>query len=130
MTLSTACPKPRSRFLDKLEKAESKAVNAREVYAAVDARDGWCCRVCGKFSNVRAVGVLHKGHHHHIVYRSAGGQDETSNLCLLCPRCHDEEHAHRLRISGDADERDVMGKLCGLTIEVERESGWTVLKVG
>ena len=29
---------------------------------------------------------------HHITFRSQGGNDEASNLCLLCKPCHDARH--------------------------------------
>lgn len=130
MALSTSCPKPSTRYQRKLEQAKTVAAHEREVWAAVDERDGHCCRVCSTFCSPRAIGTLHRAHRHHIQYRSLGGQTTTAGLCTLCAKCHDAEHQHRLRISGNADERDVMGKLCGLTIERETESGWQILKVG
>ena len=32
---------------------------------------------------------------HHIIARKDGGSDELSNLELICPNCHAEEHYHR-----------------------------------
>lgn len=89
--------------------ADEKAKDERrvwlEVCAAVDARDKHRCRACGKPAPVNGVGVLQKAHRHHIVYRSAGGPDTTQNLALLCARCHWDEHQHRLRVEGDADDK-------------------------
>lgn len=70
----------------------------RAVCKAVDARDGKACRCCDKRSDPDATGLLERGHRHHIVYRSAGGKDETSNLVTLCGNCHEAEHRHRLQI--------------------------------
>ncbi len=126
-----ACPKPKkSRFDERAARQAAKVANEREVYAAVTLRDESCCRVCRKFCNPRAVGLLVKAHHHHIVYSSAGGGTTLENVCLLCAKCHNDEHQHRIGITGNADERDPLGRLCGLTIRREYESGWTSEKVG
>lgn len=42
-------------------------------------RDDGECQWCGVRSNL---------HVHHIVYRSAGGDDESDNLILLCAKDH------------------------------------------
>lgn len=39
--------------------------------------------------------MLQRAHRHHVTFRSKGGQDVASNLCLLCSRCHDAVHAKR-----------------------------------
>ena len=78
--------------------------NWREVCAQVNQRDGFCCRCCGRRTNPRGLTLLERGHHHHIVYRSALGEDSTANICLICAECHDEEHVKRtLSIEGNAD---------------------------
>lgn len=77
----------------------------RKVCAFVDARDERSCRCCDKRTNPDMTGLL-RGHRHHIVYRSAGGPDETWNVCTLCPSCHDAEHVKRtLTVEGNADEK-------------------------
>ena len=40
-------------------------------------------------------------HHHHVRFKSHGGQDTLDNLILLCPICHADIHAYRLAIIGD-----------------------------
>lgn len=87
-----------------------------EVYRAVDLRDRGSCRLCGAFSA--------QHHHHHIVYRSRGGKDATGNVILVCPSCHDDIHAARVRVTGDADARDASGLLAGLTIARRPPEGW------
>ena len=64
---------------------------------SVGDRDHWMCRAC------REVAIVF-GDPHHIVYRSAGGSDDLSNLVWLCRTCHDAEHAHDIRITGTADD--------------------------
>ena len=122
-----AIPKGPSRF----ERAKVKDLSAkkqeREVFALVTTRDESCCRVCGKWCNPRAIGLLQKAHHHHLVYRSRGGEDTTANVCLLCADCHEDEHAGRLQLSGDADERDPAGRLCGVKVEKPIEGGFEVI---
>lgn len=78
----------------------------RELCRLVDARDGKACRCCDKRSDPEATGLLVRGHRHHIVYRSAGGQDTTANVVTICADCHAAEHANRLRIDGVQGEAD------------------------
>jgi 5-methylcytosine-specific restriction endonuclease McrA len=111
-------PKPASRYAIKAERQKLEQANEREVYAAVTLRDESCCRVCGKFCNPRAIGLLVKAHHHHLIYRSAQGVTDTWNVCLLDAKCHDDEHTGKLQLSGDADLRDpVTGRLAGIKVE-------------
>jgi 5-methylcytosine-specific restriction endonuclease McrA len=46
-------------------------------------RDGYRCRSCNLRQNLSV---------HHIVFRSQGGVDESSNLIFLCTACHDGLH--------------------------------------
>jgi hypothetical protein len=75
----------------------------RKVCLAVNQRDKGRCRVCGRRCQADAPDMLRRGEHHHIVYRSAGGPDSTWNVLLTCLECHQDEHAHRMQIRGDAD---------------------------
>lgn len=73
----------------------------RLVYKRVDERDGRVCRCCDRRSDPEATGILTRGHRHHMIYRSAGGTDDSGNLVTLCATCHDDEHHSRLRIEGN-----------------------------
>ncbi len=87
----------------KAKKREAEA-NQREVYRLVTIRDKGRCRACGKACSPYAVSLLDKAHHHHIAFRSAGGEDSTANVCLLDSGCHDAVHVKRtLAIEGNAD---------------------------
>lgn len=90
-------PRSRPRIFDKRdEKREAEQIR-RAVYAAVDARDQRRCRCCGR---------REKLHHHHLTFRSKGGQDTTQNLVTLDALCHALLHARQLWILGkDADTR-------------------------
>lgn len=54
----------------------------RKLCRSVDERDEGCI-LCGKMYV----------HHHHVIFRSAGGDDSLGNLICLCPSCH-EKYAH------------------------------------
>jgi 5-methylcytosine-specific restriction endonuclease McrA len=111
-----------TRLDQALEKQRAIDANWRLVCRQVTAREGSCCRVCGKRCNPSGSSFLSKGHHHHIVYRSAGGQDSVENVCLLDASCHDLVHVKKtLRIEGNAEE--------ALTVWAMGEDGiWFVKK--
>jgi 5-methylcytosine-specific restriction endonuclease McrA len=83
------------------EKEVAKALAWRIVCSAVDMRDGKQCRCCDKRSDPNATGLLKRGHRHHLIYRSAGGEDSMQNLVTLCSQCHSDEHHNKLRIEGN-----------------------------
>ncbi len=55
--------------------------------AFVLTRDGYTCQQCKGKSKDQRLEV------HHLVFRSANGSDEESNLLTLCKTCHDGLHA-------------------------------------
>ena len=66
------------------------AAEYKKLCRQVLDRDGWRCRNprCGW----RQVSV------HHIIFRSAGGLDESWNLVCLCELCHSAVHRYELFI--------------------------------
>lgn len=78
---------------------------APEAYEAlklsVFERDDWRCRYCG----------WRRVHCHHIVFRSDGGEDISSNLVTLCPTCHNAVHLDILNIWSDRPEVGADGEL-------------------
>lgn len=106
------------------QRAVERAWEALKRY--VYDRDKGRCRLCGlrcffggKLSERADV--------HHIVFQSAGGEDTKTNCLLLCRACHDLIHiVKRFFLSGNADERDELGK--GM-VRVERqvEGGFQVV---
>ena len=60
---------------------------AREVRDLYNGK----CQICG-FDPLNEYG-FHLCHAHHIVWLSRGGEDEMSNLCLVCPNHHSAVHA-------------------------------------
>ena len=91
-------PKGESRLMRRYKKRAAEQQAERDAYRAVNVRDGYRCRACGKSADTRSVDSLSRGHHHHLTFRSKGGEHSTANVCLLCARCHDDLHAHRLRL--------------------------------
>jgi 5-methylcytosine-specific restriction endonuclease McrA len=76
---------------------------------------------------VGGVGLLEAAHHHHLVYRSKGGQHEPSNTILLCVKCHAALHNGEIALSGDANARAAeSGRLCGVKLERHTAAGWRV----
>ena len=109
---------------ERAERKTAKKANWLKVCQAVDLRDGGRCRVCAK--RVELGSTFHdRVERHHIIPRSLGGQDTTENIASLCVGCHDDRHKKgTLRISGNADERNEMGYLSGLTVERLTDAGW------
>lgn len=103
--IRNAPPKP-ARGTALLKKAKAKtdqATTQRKVYATVNARDKYRCRACGDHCHPYVSEALKKGHHHHVRFRSRGGADHSSNVCLLCAFCHAFVHDHKLIVTGNAD---------------------------
>ena len=65
------------------------------IYALVDAREGYCCRLTGKAWNLE---------HHHVVPRARGGVHHSSNVVLIHRSVHRDIHEGRLTVTGDADD--------------------------
>lgn len=90
------------RAADREAKLERAAHNRQMTLTrrAIYERDKGCCRVCKR--------VLAFEHHnpklqmqwHHIVYRSAGGDDSVDNGLSICWRDHKREHEHVIVIKG------------------------------
>lgn len=94
MSLPNAQPRPRPAIFDKRDVARERERIAHAVRAAVDARDHYRCRCCGREKGWLSL------HRHHLTYRSRGGVDSTENECLLCALCHALLHARQLWILG------------------------------
>jgi 5-methylcytosine-specific restriction endonuclease McrA len=94
-------PKPRPKVLEKRDLQREAERQKRDAYAAVDLRDGRRCRCCGQSADPRAMSALQRGHRHHLIFMSRGGQDTLANLVLLCAVCHARVHCRELVIVGD-----------------------------
>src|SRR6187397_2020243 len=75
-----------------------------ELRKPVYVRDEGRCRMCGVTATWSPFDPRTTGEAHRIVFRSAGGADETANLVWLCGSCHALIHQHRKSIAGNGDE--------------------------
>lgn len=118
----------RTRSDEKAARDAQDAKEERQCYRKVDRRDHLRCRVTGVLltlggSLVKAV------QRHHLIPRSQGGPHESWNVATVSRAIHDRIHVHgTMRISGDADDRDAEGRLCGLKVEEPINEVWTVTK--
>jgi 5-methylcytosine-specific restriction endonuclease McrA len=96
-------PKPRPRFLETDDQRRALERDRREVYRLVDIRDQWTCRACSRRVRSTLAAVADRLEHHHLVFRSRGGRDETSNVVTLCLLDHSEAQRHELTITGNPD---------------------------
>ena len=88
----------------KQDEAVAWAKRARECYD----RDHGLSRISGRPLEFRSPNPWKVGDPHHIVWRSAGGSDELSNLALIGRDEHDMGHGRgnfkfRYEIEGDAN---------------------------
>jgi 5-methylcytosine-specific restriction endonuclease McrA len=91
---------------------EQRAADAAwsAISAQVRARDRGVCRICTCQTTKAGVGnPRFYGGAHHIVYRSAGGSDDLSNLVWICNQCSEDEHLHRIDITGTSDDLHFAG---------------------
>jgi 5-methylcytosine-specific restriction endonuclease McrA len=88
-------PKPKSRATEKRVRRVARLSQWDRVRRAVIFRDKGRCRACRKREGLQV---------HHVRFRSAGGEDSTSNCALLCAECHADIHAYRLTLTGDANK--------------------------
>ena len=74
----------KARLITKgLNKTEFEWANLREF---ILERDNYTCQKCGKFAMDIGLAV------HHILPLHKGGTNDTSNLLILCHKCHSKSH--------------------------------------
>ena len=56
-----------------------------ELHSYIVERDNALCCICGGGGEEI----------HHIIFRSQGGANRTTNLALLCRKCHKRQHGHQ-----------------------------------
>jgi hypothetical protein len=99
-------PSKLDRVLARRDEKRDAEKLERIVNAEVDARDKKQCRCCERKADSNASTLLERLHRHHIVYRSALGEESAANKVSLCAWCHAAEHAGQLKIIGtNANER-------------------------
>ena len=55
-----------------------------ELYSYIIERDNSLCCICAKGGDEI----------HHIIFKSQGGTNRSTNLALLCRKCHKDQHGH------------------------------------
>jgi 5-methylcytosine-specific restriction endonuclease McrA len=115
LTKPSALDRDVAKARQRQARAKLKASTDRQVAAAwtvirkaVYARDKGCSRYSGTPVFLYHPDPEQVAHTNHIVFRSAGGSDELSNLVTLTPREHEMVHARHpkyvLDITGDAND--------------------------
>jgi hypothetical protein len=117
-------PGDKTRTEQKREKRAQEALEMRECYRKVDDRENMRCRITRAPVNPHALSATERGEHHHVNYRSTGGGHTLDNVILISRHIHEQIHAGRLRVSGDAEERDDLGRLVGIVVERLTAEGW------
>lgn len=92
------------RVLEKMHKRQATEAHRRMVYRLVDERDQYRCRACGRRCRQTMEAAPERLEHHHLTFRSLGGQHHTANLVSLCLACHCEVTGHRLTVTGNPDQ--------------------------
>ena len=100
MALSTACPKPPPRVLEKAKRAKAIEAERIAVKRAVWQRDKATCRVCGKPAEEM----------HELRFRSLGGRRSLENSIAVCTwrghNCHRLLQSHAIEVEGtNANQR-------------------------
>lgn len=109
-------PKTPPRFLEKAARKAAEVKAIKDCYRQVDARDGATCRLCKR--NVGGKTMDTARVHHHLIFRSAGGEHTTANVLSICPFCDDLIHREgKLKVSGNADTLNSQGQFCGVRVE-------------
>lgn len=96
-----------SRAASKIERRARDRFAWDAVCKQVDKRDKGHCRACGRRCDPNATTLLERAERHHIVYRSAGGEDLDINIVTLCAVCHADQHAARIDVRGSGNACEV-----------------------
>jgi len=100
MALSTACPKPAPRAIEKAKRLKAAEAERVSVKNAVWKRDRAACRVCGKPADEM----------HELRFRSLGGRRSLENSIAVCTfrgnNCHRLLQSHAIHVEGaNANQR-------------------------
>jgi hypothetical protein len=133
MALSNACPKvPRlTRMEEKQARRADAETELRKCYASVDKRDHRVCRVSGLMLTAGAPDPRKRLERHHMVERSIDKTKiaDPSNVITVSGFVHAQLTAHRLHLEGDANAKDENGKLCGVLLSANGETGWQPVRM-
>jgi hypothetical protein len=121
------CPAGTTESMEAITEARALERHWERTKRFIAVRDKYRCRLCGKACRYGDP-IATKADPHHIIFASARGSDESWNLLYLCRGCHDLIHVvKRFYLSGNADDKDEMGKGC---VKVERQGEGGFITVG
>lgn len=116
------------KYKRRMAKAKDKRAEERRereawsvVRKAAFVRDRGRCRAFGTPLSLVTANPELLAHAHHVVFRSAGGSDDLSNVCTLSPRAHEMVHRHMLDVEGDANATLTFRQRHPETGRIERE---------
>ena len=99
-------PKPTPRLEQRVtqRRAEDRAWAA--ACHAVDVREGYKCRVCGRATRKTMTVCPERAEHHHIVGRRIAPQlvTDVKNIILVCLSDHQKLTRHELQVEGRAED--------------------------
>lgn len=81
--------KPKPKYVSpKALTAQEERIRWLKIRGSILLRDDYRCRECGFYKHLEV---------HHIIPKSKGGSDDSSNLITLCIRCHAKKHGFKNR---------------------------------
>lgn len=95
-----ACPKPRTRLADKHAARKVRTAGEGFFRATIWARDGWKCRICGRWVIKTLALVPNRGEVHHYRGRNVAPEDtlNPTKALLLCLECHITAQRHEVTV--------------------------------
>jgi len=112
---------------DRRAKEQQDEIDA--CYQAVDLRDKSVCRVTGEYLTAGHSDPHKRKERHHLIRRSRGGLHQTANVITVSAFIHAQDHAGKIRLSGDANLRDAQGLFCGVKYERIADGGWQTVRM-
>lgn len=120
-------PSGRTHDQERIQEQLSAEQRWRQLKRDVEIRDGSKCRLCRRQCRFDAPKLTQRADPHHVIFRSAGGDDTLENVLKLCRSCHDDVHVNRtVALSGNANEQDELGRYRCVKAERLVESGWQI----
>lgn len=117
----------RHEYKDRRKKEQQAEIDA--CYQAVDLRDKSVCRVTGEFLTAGHSDPHKRKERHHLIRRSRGGLHQTGNVLTVSAFIHAQDHAGKIRLSGDANLQDAQGNFCGVKYERITDHGFETVRM-
>lgn len=118
-----------TRHESKDRRAKEQQAEQDACYHAVDLRDKSVCRVTGEFLTLGHSDPHKRKERHHMIRRSRGGLHQTWNVLTVSAFVHTQDHAGKIKLSGDANLQDGLGNFCGVKYERMTETGFQTVRM-